>query len=71
VASRLAAAAGLLSADEVALAILRGIRRGRFAITPGAAMSALNVLHSVIGPLLHRFWFDPQIARLHRPAPPS
>jgi 3-dehydrosphinganine reductase len=67
--SRVAGTAGVLSADRVAEAILRGIRRGRFAIAPGLEMSALAVLHSVIGPMLHRFWFDPQIARAHRPAP--
>jgi 3-dehydrosphinganine reductase len=67
--SRVAGTAGVLSADQVAGAILRGIRRGRFTIAPGLEMSALAVLHSVVGPMLHRFWFDRQIARLHRPAP--
>jgi 3-dehydrosphinganine reductase len=67
--SRVAGSGGLRSADQVAGAIMRGIRRGRFVIAPGMEMSALAVLHSVIGPMLHRFWFDRQIARLHRPAP--
>ena len=67
--SRIAGTAGVLSADRVAGAILRGIRRGRFTIAPGLEMSTLAVLHSVVGPMLHRFWFDRQIARLHRPAP--
>ena len=67
--SRIAGTAGVLSADRVARAVLRGIRRGRFTIAPGLEMSTLAVLHSLIGPMLHRFWFDRQIARLHRPAP--
>jgi 3-dehydrosphinganine reductase len=65
--SRVAGSGGLRSADQVAGAIMRGIRRDRFVIAPGMEMSALAVLHSVIGPMLHRFWFDRQIARLHRP----
>jgi 3-dehydrosphinganine reductase len=65
--SRLAASGGLMSADAVAAAILHGIARRRFVIAPGRRIAALAVLHSVIGPLLHRFWFDPLIARLHRP----
>lgn len=64
--SRIAAGARVRSADEVAAAILRGIRRNRFVITPGWEMSALAALHSLVGPLLHRFWFDPVIGRLHR-----
>jgi 3-dehydrosphinganine reductase len=67
--SRVAGTAGVLSPDRVALAILRGIRRGRFAIAPGLEMRALAALHSVVGPVLHRFWFDRQIARVHRPLP--
>ena len=67
--SRVAGSGGLRSADQVAEAILRGIRRGRFTIAPGLEMSALAMLHSVVGPMLHRFWFDRQIAQLHRPAP--
>jgi 3-dehydrosphinganine reductase len=69
VTSRLTAGAGLFSADEVARAILRGIRRGRVAIAPGVPMQALAALHSLVGPLLHRFWFDRVVARMHRPAP--
>ncbi len=55
-----------MTAEAVAEAILRGIERGRFVIAPGASMGALARLHSLVGPLLHRFWFDPLIARLHR-----
>jgi 3-dehydrosphinganine reductase len=57
-----------MSAEAVAAAILRGIARDRFVIAPGASMAALARLHSVAAPILHRFWFDPLIARLHRRA---
>lgn len=66
--SRIAAAAGVRTADEVADAILHGIRRNRFAITVGWELSALAVLHSLLGPLLHRYCFDRLIARSHRRA---
>jgi 3-dehydrosphinganine reductase len=69
--SRIAGGAKLLSPEQVADAILRGIRRGHFAIAPGLEMTALNRLHSLIGPVLHRFWFDPVIARVHRAARPQ
>jgi 3-dehydrosphinganine reductase len=66
--SRIAAGAKLLSAEQVADAVLAGVRRGKATITPGLEMAALGRLHSLIGPLLHRFWFDPVIARVHRGA---
>lgn len=66
ITSKVASAGGLMSAEAVAAAILRGIGKGRFAIAPGAHMSALVLLHSFLAPLLHRFWFDPQIARMHQ-----
>ncbi|MBV8652113.1 MAG: SDR family NAD(P)-dependent oxidoreductase [Alphaproteobacteria bacterium] len=61
--SRIAGNAKVLSAEHVADAILHGIRRKRFTIAPGAEMTALALLHSLVGPLLHRFWFDKVIAR--------
>ncbi len=67
VSSRLAATGGLMTADAVAAAILRGIERKRFVIAPGPSMRILASVHSLVGPLLHRFWFDPLIRRLHRP----
>jgi hypothetical protein len=66
ISNRLAAAGGLMTAEAVAAAILRGIERGRFVIAPGVSMTALVRLHSVAAPILHRFWFGPLIARLHR-----
>jgi 3-dehydrosphinganine reductase len=64
--SRIAGSATVLSADAVADAILRGVERRRFAITPGWEMTALGRLHSLVNPLLHRFWFDPIIAKSRR-----
>jgi 3-dehydrosphinganine reductase len=64
--SRVVGNARVLGAEAVADAILRGVRRGRFVVAPGREMTALAYLHSAIGPLLHRWWFDPQIARVLR-----
>jgi 3-dehydrosphinganine reductase len=70
ITSRIAGNAKALSADAVADAILRGVARNRFTIAPGAAMTALALFHSLAGPLLHRFWFDPLVARAQqRPGP--
>ncbi len=66
ITSRLAGGARMLSADAVAAAILRGIGRRRFAITPGWEMAGLSRFHSLVGPVLHRWWFDPLIARARR-----
>jgi 3-dehydrosphinganine reductase len=66
ITSRIAGNAKVLSADQVAGAILRGIARNRFTIAPGAQMAALALFHSLAGPLLHRFWFDPLVARSRR-----
>lgn len=68
ITSRIAGNAKALSADAVADAILRGVARQRFIIAPGAAMAALALFHSLVGPLLHRFWFDPLVARAQRDA---
>jgi 3-dehydrosphinganine reductase len=68
ITSRIAGSAKALSADAVADAILRGVAHRRFIIAPGAAMTALALFHSLAGPLLHRFWFDPLVARAQRDA---
>ena len=54
-----------MSAEAVADAILGGIDRGRFSITPGLAMSLLAPLAGPLAPLL-RWHFD----RLARRAEP-
>jgi len=61
----LTAAAGLWSADAVARATLDGVRRGRFAVTPGFQLTALSWLHSLIAPVL-RWSFDRTAARAKR-----
>jgi NAD(P)-dependent dehydrogenase (short-subunit alcohol dehydrogenase family) len=66
ITSRLAGAGGLMTAEQVADAIMLGIARGHSVITPGASMTILRWLHSLIGPALHWFWFDPLIARAQR-----
>ena len=63
ITSRLAAAGGLMTADQVADAIMRGIARRKFTIAPGLAMAALARLHSLVAPLLHGLWFEPVILR--------
>jgi len=69
ITSKLAGGARVFSADEVADAIVNGVSRGRFAIAPGWEMGALNRLHSLIGPFLQRFAFDPVIAKIHKSLP--
>ena len=61
----LTAAAGLWTADAVARATLDGVRRGRFAVTPGLQLTALSWLHSLIAPVL-RWSFDRTAARAKR-----
>ena len=63
--SRIAGTGRVLTADQVAEAIQHGLACGRFAITPGAAMTALWHLHSLVGPLLHRLWFDRIVQQSH------
>jgi 3-dehydrosphinganine reductase len=65
ITSKIAGGARVHSAEEVADAILKGVAAGRFTIAPGWEMGLLNRLHSLIGPVLHRFSFDPVIARMH------
>lgn len=60
------AGAATLSADAVAASILRGIDKGRFAITPGWEMAALNVLAGIVGPVLQWAWAR-KTARMDRP----
>jgi len=47
---------GVMSADDVAKAIIRGINKHKFIITPGFSMTMLGWLHSLIRPILN-FWF--------------
>ena len=53
---------GVMSVDDVAKAIVKGINQHKFVITPGYAMTLLGWLHSLIRPLLYS-WFKFQIKR--------
>ena len=61
----LTAAGGLWTADAVARVTLAGMRRSKFSITPGAQLTALSWLHSLIAPIL-RWSFDRTTARIGR-----
>jgi 3-dehydrosphinganine reductase len=45
---------GIWSADDVAKAILEGVRKRRFVIAPGLTMKLLAAFHSPLGPFLRR-----------------
>ncbi len=57
---------GVWRADDVANAVLNGVRRRRFIIAPGPTMTLLAGLHSLLGPLLRRS-FDRAAANARRP----
>lgn len=61
----LTAAGGLWTAEAVARATLEGVRRGRFAVTPGVQLTALAWLHSLIAPVL-RWSFDRTTAQVRQ-----
>ena len=50
------ATADTWSAEGVAKEIIRGIQKQQFAIAPGLEMTILNRLHSVISPLLNKYF---------------
>jgi 3-dehydrosphinganine reductase len=64
ITKRITAGGGLLSAEQVARAIVRGIDRRRFAIAPGLEMTLLARLGCLLAPRLHRR-FDRIIRRYH------
>lgn len=66
ITNKIAGSTRVYSADEVADAIVRGVRRGRFTIAPGWEMTILSHFHSLIGPFLNWYSFDPIIARAHK-----
>ena len=53
---RISGGAKVLSAESVALTILRGIKKKRFSIAPGFEMKLLNVLNSCLAPILYRYF---------------
>lgn len=48
------------SAPDVASCIVRGIRRGKFAITPGLAITLMNRMPGIVLPVLH--WYSDRLA---------
>ena len=58
----IASQARVMTADAVAKAILHGVKRGRFSITPGLEMRLLARWGSLIAPFLHRH-FDHVVAK--------
>ena len=48
--------AGVWSADTVAEHMINGIRKGKFAITPGFELTVLYRIGSLITPLIQWFW---------------
>jgi len=52
------------TADDVARVILRGVRRGKFLITPGLEMKLLARLHSLLAPTLN--WYFDRIVKRSR-----
>ncbi|GFE68663.1 SDR family oxidoreductase [Chroococcus sp. FPU101] len=57
------ATAKIWSAEEVGQAILQGIKRNSFIITPGSEMSILAKIHSLFLPLLNQY-FDKTVAKV-------
>ena len=53
------------NAEGVAKVILTGIKRKDFAITPGLEMKLLQILHSLIAPILN-WYFDGIVKKVHK-----
>lgn len=60
----LTAQGGIWSAEDVARLTLNGLKRGRFSITPGVALTLLAWFHSLLAPALH--WSFDRTARRAR-----
>ena len=54
---KITATAKVWTAEAVAEQIIKGVKRGRFAIAPGIELTIVNRLHSLISPLLN-WYFD-------------
>ena len=63
VTKKLSESAQILSPEEVAQSVINGLSRKRFMITPGLEMTLLSRLHSLIHPVLNRY-FDGVIAKV-------
>lgn len=62
---RISSTAKMWTAEQVAETLLEGLRRKQFTIAPGQEMTVLARLHSLISPLLHRY-FDRIVAKTRR-----
>lgn len=60
---QITATAALWSADAVAEAMVHGIQKNHFAITPGTEMTILSRFHSLMAPALH-WYFDRLVAQV-------
>lgn len=58
---KITAGGGLWKADDVSATLLKGMEKGRFIVTPGVQMGALNRLTSLIAPALR--WHQRRIIR--------
>lgn len=67
ITSKIAGGAKVKSPEEIAQAILDGVRAGRFSIAPGFEMTMLARFAGLLSPVLNKFSFDPLIARMHKP----
>ena len=56
------------SADDVAKVILMGIKKKKFAITPGFEMKLLNLFNSVFASFIYKY-FDSIIRKVQKPKP--
>jgi 3-dehydrosphinganine reductase len=57
--------ASLWKAEGIALEVLRGLDRSSFTISPGTEMKILTRLHSLIAPLLNRY-FDGLVEKVNK-----
>ncbi len=64
--SRITSHGGILAPEKVAESIIKGIKRGKFIITPGINMTVLALLHSILFPLLRRY-FDHLVNKVRDP----
>ena len=64
------ATAKLWQPDDMARVILRGLEQQTFEISPGIEIGVLTRFHSLLSPLLNRY-FDGIVARHPRPQPPA
>ena len=63
--TRITESAKSWSAEAVATCILKGVKKGRFVITPGWEMSLLSILHSLINPIL-QWQFDSIVDKVRK-----